>query len=97
MYKAFLAVVPFLFVAACASTGNRATAPAVAAKGGAQYCMKDRLQPAGDQLLCNWAPTAADACEAVNLTGMAKGALAGEPANAGRCGNGKWLVVVNTK
>ncbi len=96
--KAILAVVPFFLLAACSATGGGTSAPAPAvAKAGAQYCMKDKLQARGDGIECNWAATVSDACELSNLSSMKKSAMAGEPANAGRCGNGKWLVVVNAR
>ena len=94
-----LAAAPLLALAACASPGGGGNAKAVAAAApatGAQYCKKDRLFTQGDSLSCTWSANIAEACENTNLTSVSKGSVS-EPASAGRCGNGQWLVVVNSK
>lgn len=93
------AVLSSAFLAACAAPGGSASAGGgtAAAASGTQYCMKDKLQSSGDVMMCNWAASAREACETINLTAVKKSAIAGEPANAGRCGNGQWLVVVGAR
>ena len=96
MKKIVLLAVPLMFLAACAATGNGGTL-AAAPTGGAQYCKKDRLGTEGDNLVCTWSPTISEACENTNLSAMKKSAVSSGPTNAGRCGNGAWLVSVQTK
>ena len=98
MNKALVLAAPLVVLAtACAapSAGTR-TVSAMPA-GGTQYCMKDRLFERGNEMSCNWAPTFADACENINLSSINRGSVSGEPTNAGRCGNGQWLVSVTKK
>src|SRR3954469_12234009 len=95
MNKALILAAPLVMLAACAAPGgNGGTAQVAAASAGAQYCKKDRLFASGDQLTCTWSATASDACENTNLTTLGKGSVASGPTNAGRCGNGQWLVSV---
>lgn len=96
MKKTLLLAAPFVFLAACAGTGNGANV-AAAPTGGAQYCKKDRLATEGDNLVCTWSATISDACENTNLTMVKKSSVSSGPANAGRCHNGQWLVSVQTK
>lgn len=99
MNKTLILTAPLLMLAAaCAAPGGGAThAAAAAPAAGTQFCKKDRLFTEGDSLSCNWAATFADACENTNLTSMKKSAVANGPSNAGRCGNGQWLVSVTTR
>lgn len=97
MNKLHLLVAATLVVlAGCAGSPAARTAQAAPAAG-MQYCKKDRLATEGDSLVCNWAASASDACEAINLATVRKSAVASGPSNAGRCGNGQWLVSVTTK
>jgi hypothetical protein len=66
--------------------------------GGTYFCWKERLNTAGDALVCNWESSVGDACRAARLTTpLAKGSVATGPKDAGRCTNGQWLVQVTTK
>ena len=98
MKKTLILAAPLLMLAACAAPGGADTRVAAAAPAaGTQFCKKDRLASEGDSLSCNWSPTFADACENTNLSTVKKSAVAGGPSNAGRCGNGQWLVSVTTR
>ena len=97
-----LAIAPLFLAAACTSTGSgggglMAAPAAKVAAAGSQYCKKDRLDSAGDAWACNWSASTSDACETNNISTMKKSAIAAGPDNAGRCGNGQWLVSVTTK
>lgn len=93
-----VAVAPLFLAAACATGVNTSVgAAASATPTGVQYCKKDRLATEGDALVCNWATTVADACELNNVATVKKNAVRAEPANAGRCSNGQWLVSVTAK
>ena len=98
MKKTRILAAPLLMLAACAAPGGGATHVAAAAPAaGTQFCKKDRLASEGDSLSCNWSPTFADACENTNLATVKKSAITSGPGNAGRCGNGQWLVSVTTR
>ena len=99
MNKTLILAAPLVMLAAtaCATAGNGATNTAAAPTGTVQYCKKDKLFTDGDKLMCTWSATKADACENTNLTSLSRGSISGEPASAGRCGNGYWLVSVTTK
>ena len=99
MNKALILAAPLAVLAtACAAPGGASTRTAAASPAsGTQYCMKDRLFESGGEMSCNWAPTFADACENPNLSSVSTGSVSGAPANAGRCGNGQWLVSVTRK
>jgi len=99
MNKALILAAPLLVLAAaCTSTGGtHAQVAAAAPAGGAQYCKKDRLMTEAGGLTCSWSPTIGDACENNNLTTLGASSVASGPSNAGRCGNGQWLVSVTTK
>ena len=100
MNKTLVLAAPLVaLVAACAAPGGSGSTRTAAAApaSGTQYCMKERLFESGGEMSCNWAPTFADACENPNLTSISKGSVSGTPANAGRCGNGQWLVSVTKK
>ena len=100
MNKTLILAAPLVaLVAACAApSGPAATRTAAAAPAsGVQYCKKDRLFESGDEMSCNWAATTGDACETPNQSSISRSSVAGAPANAGRCGNGQWLVSVTKK
>ena len=100
MNKALVLAAPLVaLAAACAAPGGSASTRTAAAAptSGTQFCMKDRLFESGGEMSCNWAPTFADACENSNASTISKGSVAGAPVNAGRCGNGQWLVSVTRK
>lgn len=93
-----VALAPMFLAAACATGVNTSTSGnASASAAGVQYCKKDRLATEGDALVCNWAASVADACELNNVASVKKSAVRAEPANAGRCSNGQWLVSVTSK
>jgi hypothetical protein len=99
--KTMLALVsaPFL-LAACASpqAALEGASPAASAPGqGTYYCWKDRLSVEGDNLVCNWESSAADACRSNGVVSIPRSSVAKGPDNTRRCENGEWLVVVTTK
>ncbi|MEQ1515673.1 MAG: hypothetical protein ABL931_04185 [Usitatibacteraceae bacterium] len=61
------------------------------------YCWKERLHVDGDELLCNWAESTREACEATKRTNISKSAVVSEPTTVKRCNNGQWLVQVTKK
>lgn len=91
-----LAVIPFVLLAGCASV-EKAGNGAKAASAGSYYCWKNKLAAEGDNLVCNWETSAADACRSTHSTSMSKGTVGAGPKDAGRCANGEWLVQVTTK
>ena len=99
MKKLHLALVaPLAMLAACAGAPVASTgSTSGAAASGSQYCKKDRLATEGEALVCNWAASAAEACENTNIGTVRKGSVSSGPTNAGRCGNGQWLVTVTTR
>lgn len=97
--KNALCIAAVAFAAACAapppSTESRGAA--VASRGAAYYCAKDRLNPQGDRLECNWQPTAEEACRFGNSSVLQRASLATDPQPAGRCNTGQWLVKVSPR
>ena len=84
-----------LLVTACATPSSTQS---VVAKTGAQFCAKERLYTANGALVCNWAPTAADACRDIApSSSIALTAVTGAPADSRRCESGQWLVQVAMK
>ena len=83
-------------LAGCANPGTKDSAPAMAAAG-TYFCWKDKLNPEGDTLVCNWEGNTTDACKSSYPTPLAKASIATGPKDAGRCANGQWLVQVTTK
>lgn len=61
------------------------------------YCWKSKLYVAGEDLVCNWADSAAEACKGNPTSNISKVVVANEPTNAKRCENGQWLVRVSRK
>jgi hypothetical protein len=87
-----------LLLAACASTGRSpAAAPATSAAAGTYYCWKDRLASEGDDLVCNWEPSANAACRSDAVVSLSRAAVASGPVDSRRCENGQWLVSATTK
>ena len=63
-----------------------------------KYCHQERLYTAGTDLVCNWAPTAAEACRDNTVTSrVAQSSVSEAPKKASRCASGEWLVQVTTK
>ena len=63
-----------------------------------KYCHMERLYTAGNDLVCNWAPTAAEACRDNTVTSrLAQSSVSEAPKKASRCASGEWLVQVTTK
>ena len=100
MKKTLLAaIVPALFLTACATSGGNtaltgATAGTAATTAGTYYCWKDRLHEAAGELSCNWATSVKEACDSSYVSSLQKARVSGEPARASRCENGQWLVSV---
>jgi hypothetical protein len=94
-----LVVAAFLIVplAGCATEGAKSTSRAQTVAAGTYFCWKDKLNPEGDALVCNWEGSTADACKSSYSSSLAKGTIATGPKDAGRCANGQWLVQVTTK
>ena len=92
-----------LILSACAgvqtSQSGAAGASSAAAGSGSMYCWKRSLSESGDAFNCNWAGTKHDAClvNGINANPLSKSQVAAGPKDAGRCENGEWLVMVNTK
>jgi len=91
-----------LILSACAgvqTSQSGAAGTSVAASSGSMYCWKRSLSESSDTLNCNWAGTKHDAClvNGINANPLAKSVVAAGPKDAGRCENGEWLVMVNTK
>jgi hypothetical protein len=95
-----------LVVAAClivplagcaAGDGARTSARAPDRAAGTYFCWKDKLNPEGEALVCNWEGSVAEACKSGYSTSLAKSSVAAGPKDAGRCSNGQWLVQVTTK
>ena len=92
-----VAVAPMFLAAACAGGPSASVASTSAATpAGAQYCKKDRLSTEGDQLVCNWSTSVAEACASNYSSSVSKGAVRAGPQDATRCANGQWLVSVTT-
>lgn len=81
-----------LVLAACAAAPNMAPAPV--SGQGTLYCWKERLSTEGDDLVCNWERSIAEACRSSGVVTLKKGAVAKGPTSAGLCANGQWLVAV---
>ena len=96
-----LAAYSLAFLVGCAAPSaaiNGGTPRAVAGGAGSSYyCWKDRLDTEGGNLVCNWEPSAAAACESTGVVSIAKGNVTRGPENTRRCENGQWLVMVTTK
>ena len=90
-----LAAAPLVFLSLCTSISAQAQAAAPAAS--TLYCWKDKLYPAGSDLVCNWSDNTRDACEGSQMSNVNKDAIKGEPAKVKRCNNGEWLVQVTKK
>lgn len=99
---------PFTIVATFAATlattlvvGSAFANPNTTQKADAastKYCHMERLYTAGNDLVCNWAPTAAEACkDNAVTTRVAQSAVSEAPKKASRCASGEWLVQVTTK
>jgi uncharacterized protein YceK len=83
---------------ACASVTPATTGgSAQVAANKTYYCWKDKLSTEGSTLACNWETNTNDACRSYNSSTLAKTNVAAGPADAKRCENGQWLVMVTTK
>jgi hypothetical protein len=95
-----LVVAAFLIVplAGCAAAdGSKPAARAASMAAGTYFCWKDKLNPQGDALVCNWEGSVGDACKSGYSSSLARSAISTGPSDAGRCSNGQWLVQVTTK
>jgi hypothetical protein len=86
-------------VAACAGpqAATESGGARAARSSAAYYCARDRLNPAGDTLECNWQPTADEACRFMKTSVMNRASLVSDPQPAGRCSTGDWLVKVTPR
>ena len=105
MSKLVLLSLAALSLAACSSmptaqtTGasSRASGGAsYASAGGEQFCFKRNLVQSGGKLYCNWVTDRDQACTARNDTGVEITRYS-DPAPAGRCDTGEYLVKVSPK
>ena len=88
----------FISVSACAAAETTAGgAPASGQATTTLYCWKERLHTDGDDLICNWAESTREACEATKRTNISKATITSEPTTVKRCNNGQWLVQVTKK
>jgi hypothetical protein len=71
--------------------------PTQGASSSALYCWKSKLYAAGDELVCNWADNATEACKGNPTSNISKAAIATEPMDSKRCENGQRLVEVAKK
>ena len=96
--KKTLVLATALALAGCASTDKSASSGNFAmSSGSAMYCWEDKLSTQGDNLVCNWEPTTAAACDASYLTPLSKATVAKGPDKIRMCTNGKWLVQVTLR
>jgi hypothetical protein len=95
----FAAAACFLALAGCAGMQPTiSTQPkALADSGGTYYCWKNRLNDAGDNLVCNWEHSVSDACESHATVSLAKSSVSGTPQSSRHCDNGQWLVTVTSR
>ena len=92
----------FILIAAASAIFLSAFGPAMAATDTAPaskslYCWKSKLYVAGDDFVCNWADSTAEACKGNPTSNISKVAVAYEPTDVKRCENGQWLVQVGRK
>ena len=92
-----IAILPMLFLWACASVGADASSGAASPGAGTYYCWKDTLNTRADGLACNWESNRMDACRMRNNSTLSRDTIAAGPVDAGRCDNGQWLVKVTTR
>jgi len=99
--KLLLTAATALILSACAGvqTSTGSAGSTAVASSSSMYCWKRSLSETGDALNCNWAGTRHDAClvNGINANPLSKTQVAAGPKDAGRCENGEWLVMVNTK
>jgi hypothetical protein len=87
-----------LLLSACAATTTTPAPTTTATTSGTKFCHESRLYPAGNDLVCNWANTAAEACQERTLSSkLASAATAAAPTRANRCSTGEWLVQVTMR
>ena len=63
----------------------------------AVYCWKSKLYSSGDNLVCNWAATATEACKGNPISELGKSTIATEPTDVRRRENGQQLVQATKK
>jgi hypothetical protein len=87
---------------ACATTesntSQNSASTSASASSGAKFCHKERYYVTRNEMVCNWATSAADACrDNLPSSRIAQTAVTSEPTNASRCDNGQWLIQVTMK
>src|SRR5690242_9574656 len=102
MNKLVLLCVAAASLAACSSVPTARTNLAsnsnasYASPAGEQFCFKRNLVQSGGKLYCNWVSDREQACTARNDTGVEVTRYT-DPAPAGRCDTGEYLVKVSPK
>jgi hypothetical protein len=92
-----IAAVPLALAGCATPQGNGADATTARAAGNTQYCWKEKLATQGDNLVCNWGASVADACNSTHSSTLSRASVVSGPTNAKRCENGQWLVQVTTR
>lgn len=84
-----IAALPLIGLCTFASVEAATDAPAQNAQSSSLYCWKNKLYEAGDDLACNRAQSATDACKGNPSCNVSKGFIATEPTDGKRCENGQ--------
>jgi hypothetical protein len=95
--KKVFALAGALALAGCATANKPASTAAASVQAGTYYCWRDKLSTDGDDLVCNWERERQVACDATYAVTIHRSRVAACPADAGRCNNGQWLVMVTTR
>ncbi|MEP7157762.1 MAG: hypothetical protein ABI905_18400, partial [Betaproteobacteria bacterium] len=90
-------IVPFIVFGSSAFAQPAGDGASASRNAASAYCWKDKLQVTGTALVCNWADSAEEACKGNPTSDISKDSVSGEPSDARRCNNGKWLVQVTKK
>jgi hypothetical protein len=100
MAKALLSAAASAFVlAACTHVPMASVSdstPSASSAAGERYCWKRNLSESGGKLYCNWSPDRSRACERADSTPI-EASRYSEPAAAGRCEDGNYLVRVQPR
>ncbi len=94
------ASVSAILLSACAVNSDTvgATDAPTAVAAGSSFCHKERLNPVGNMIECNWTSNATDACErSIPVSRIARDALTADPVTVKRCTSGQWLVQITRK
>lgn len=98
MKKLFhIAAASIICLSALTAVGAATDASAQNASSNSLYCWKSKLYASENDLTCNWADNAIEACKGNPTSNVSKVAIAAEPVDATRCENGQRLVQVTKK